>query len=62
NVEKDNLGYYQTAYGTYDAMFVQAIKALNDKLVTLKNENEFLRNEIQNIYSLLLNMEETKLK
>ena len=39
NVEKDNLGYYQTAYGTYDAMFVQAIKALSNKIEKLENEN-----------------------
>lgn len=53
NVELDNLGYYQTAYGTYDAMYVQAIKALNNKLESLEAENETLKNEIQKIYSLL---------
>ncbi len=31
-VEEDNLGYLQTAYGTYDAMTVEAIRALNDKI------------------------------
>ena len=31
-VQKDNLGYLQTAYGTYDAMTVEAIRALNDKI------------------------------
>jgi hypothetical protein len=32
NVKKDNLGYYQTPYGTYDHMYVEAIKALNKKI------------------------------
>ncbi len=31
-VQEDNLGYLQTAYGTYDAMTVEAIRALNDKI------------------------------
>lgn len=31
-VTKDNLGYYQTAYGDYDALYVQAIKALKQEL------------------------------
>ena len=26
-VNEDNLGYLQTAYGTYDAMYVEAIRA-----------------------------------
>jgi hypothetical protein len=29
-VEEDNLGYLQTAYGTYDAMYVECIRALVD--------------------------------
>lgn len=31
-VTKDRLGYYQTAYGDYDPIFVEAIKALASKL------------------------------
>lgn len=37
-VEEDKLGFLQTAYGTYDAMMVEAIRAL-------KQENEKLRME-----------------
>ena len=36
-VEEDNLGYLQTAYGTYDAMTVEAIRALNDKIEQQNN-------------------------
>ena len=35
-VTQDNLGYLQSAYGTYDAMLIEAIRAL-------KQENEILR-------------------
>ena len=31
-VEEDKLGYLQTAYGTYDAMTVEAIRALHSLL------------------------------
>jgi hypothetical protein len=35
-VETDKLGFLQTAYGTYDAMTVEAIRALNDKIAALE--------------------------
>jgi hypothetical protein len=35
-VEEDKLGYLQTAYGTYDAMTVEAIRALNEKIEKLE--------------------------
>ncbi|MDC7994207.1 tail fiber domain-containing protein [Altibacter sp. HG106] len=57
NVEKDNLGYYQTAYGTYDALYVQSIKALVGKIERLEAENDTLKEEIEQIYSLLKSME-----
>jgi hypothetical protein len=38
-VEEDKLGYLQTAYGTYDAMTVEAIRALHDKITALEAEN-----------------------
>jgi co-chaperonin GroES (HSP10) len=38
-VEEDKLGYLQTAYGTYDAMTVEAIRALNNKIAVLEKEN-----------------------
>ena len=37
-VSMDNLGYYQTAYGDYDPLFIQAIKELNSKIQTLETE------------------------
>ena len=44
-VEEDNLGYLQTAYGTYDPMMVEAIRALNEKIKFLENEIEKLRSD-----------------
>jgi hypothetical protein len=31
-VEEDNLGYLQTAYGTYDAMYVESMRALQEQI------------------------------
>jgi hypothetical protein len=52
-VEEDKLGYLQTAYGTYDAMMVEAIRALkmeNDELRNLSQvlgvENAAMKSEI----------------
>ena len=42
-VEEDHLGYLQTAYGTYGAMTVEAIRALNDKITTLEGETKVLK-------------------
>lgn len=42
-VEEDNLGYLQTGYGTYDAMTIEAIRALHDEIKELKKENETLK-------------------
>ncbi|MAY53185.1 MAG: hypothetical protein CMC75_07990 [Flavobacteriaceae bacterium] len=53
NVEKDNLGFYQTAYGTYDALYVQSIKALHQKIETLEQENTDLKNKIDEIHAML---------
>ena len=44
-VEEDNLGYLQTAYGTYDAMTVEAIRALNNKITALENLSRNLAEE-----------------
>ncbi|HLF65299.1 MAG TPA: tail fiber domain-containing protein [Saprospiraceae bacterium] len=48
-VEEDNLGYLQTAYGTYDPMMVEAIRALNDRIKFLEGENEELKSIIEEI-------------
>ena len=44
-VEEDNLGYLQTAYGTYDAMLVEAIRALNVRIEQLEGENKVLKDQ-----------------
>lgn len=41
-VMEDNIGYLQTAYGDYDAIFVQAIKALHRKIEVLEATNKVL--------------------
>jgi hypothetical protein len=47
-VEEDALGFLQTAYGTYDAMTVEAIRALNEKIEMQQEEIERLKTvEIQ---------------
>ncbi|WP_138432283.1 tail fiber domain-containing protein [Winogradskyella algicola] len=51
-VTKDNLGFYQTAYGDYDAVFVQAIKELNTKIETLEAENITLKQQLKKYESL----------
>ena len=59
NVAMDNLGYYQTSYGTYDAMYVQSIKALNSKIEHLEEENLELKEQIKKIYELLKTQQES---
>lgn len=44
-VSLDAQGFYQTAYGDYDALFVQALKEL-------KKENEVLKNKIEKLLQL----------
>ena len=50
-VKEDNLGYLQTAYGTYDAMTIEAIRALNDKITTQNKIIELQNNKIQTLES-----------
>lgn len=45
-VEADKLGYLQTAYGTYDPMMVEAMRALNNKIKTLETDNNALQTEL----------------
>lgn len=47
-VQEDKLGYLQTAYGTYDAMTVEAIRALYDKIEALEAENATLKVRLDN--------------
>ena len=47
------LGYLQTAYGTYDAMTVEAIRALNEKIAALELENDAQKKENEDLKSQL---------
>lgn len=46
-VKKDELGYLQTAYSTYDAMIVEAMRALNDKIAVLEAEKSVLQSKVK---------------
>lgn len=46
-VTEDNLSYYQTAYGDYDLIFVEAIKELKNQVDTLKEENIKLKEALK---------------
>lgn len=48
-VSEDKLGYLQTAYGTYDAMTVEAIRALHQIIEDLKAENIQLKAELSSL-------------
>jgi hypothetical protein len=50
-VSKDNLGYYQTAYGDYDPLFVQAFKEVNKKIEDSNTEKTNLQEEVQQLKS-----------
>ncbi len=51
-VTEDNLGYLQTAYGTYDAMTVEALRALNSKMEKLEAENAALQSQLNKMQQL----------
>ncbi len=51
-VKEDNLGYLQTAYGTYDAMTVEAIRALNDKIEQQNERIQFLESQASKVNQL----------
>ncbi|MTE25449.1 tail fiber domain-containing protein, partial [Winogradskyella ouciana] len=53
NVSMDNQGFYQTAYGTYDALYVQSIKALNSKIENLEQENMELKAKLDELYEMV---------
>lgn len=48
-VQEDNLGYLQTAYGTYDAMQIEALRALLNRIEKLENENALLKTQVSEI-------------
>ncbi|MEM9847564.1 MAG: tail fiber domain-containing protein, partial [Bacteroidota bacterium] len=51
-VSEDSKGYLQTSYGTYDAMYVEALRALNEKIEDLERENEILKAQIAKVNQL----------
>ena len=59
-VEEDNLGYLQTAYGTYDAMTVEAIRALHSSLRELGEEIGNLKLENAALQSKVKDLEENQ--
>ena len=46
-VTEDHHGFLQTPYGTYDAIQVEAIRALHKKIQRLKKERQELKNNIE---------------
>jgi len=44
-VTTDNEGYLQTSYGTYDAMYIEAIRALCEKIELLENRVKMLESD-----------------
>jgi hypothetical protein len=59
-VAEDNLGYLQTAYGTYDAMTVEAIRALYQKIENLEAEKNLLKTEVSSFQTQLSEMDQIK--
>ncbi len=48
-VTEDNTGYLQTAYGSFDAMTVAAIAALQEKVVQLQKRNANLKTHLEEV-------------
>lgn len=46
-VEEDAKGFLQTAYGTYDAMYVEAIRTLNIEIEDIQKENTELQKQME---------------
>ncbi len=61
-VTKDNLGFYQTSYGDYDPIFVEAIKALNNKIETLEKENKKLKKQLLKLKTLEEKLKDLELR
>jgi hypothetical protein len=57
HVTKDNQGFYQTAYGTYDAFYVEAIKELQTKFDDNDAAIEDLDERLKRVENMLLRSE-----
>lgn len=51
-VSKDGQGYYQTAYGTHDALFVQGLKEIKRKIQVEDDKMEAMETKINNLERL----------
>ncbi|MEM6697958.1 MAG: tail fiber domain-containing protein [Bacteroidota bacterium] len=51
-VSEDSKGYLQTSYGTYDAMYVEALRALNEQNENLKKRVEELEAQVARVNDL----------
>ncbi|MEM9528461.1 MAG: tail fiber domain-containing protein, partial [Bacteroidota bacterium] len=51
-VEEDAQGYLQTAYGTYDAMYVEAFRAQQRQIDALRAENQQLQQQVARIQAV----------
>ncbi|PKL36709.1 hypothetical protein CVV38_02285 [Candidatus Peregrinibacteria bacterium HGW-Peregrinibacteria-1] len=56
HVEEDGNGYLQTAYGTYDFMYVESIKALYEKFQSQQSELESLKAENEALKDMMMEM------
>ncbi|MEM1356898.1 MAG: tail fiber domain-containing protein, partial [Bacteroidota bacterium] len=56
-VEEDAEGYLQTAYGTYDAMYVEAFRAIMERVQKLETENQRLRKAETQVEARLAKLE-----
>ena len=58
-ITTDKLGFYQTAYGDYDAFFVEAIKELKKEIDRKDEKIKLLENRLYQIEKLLLQPKHT---
>lgn len=52
-VKTDGKGYLMAAYGDFDPMLVEAIKALNAKIERLQSERDGLQSRLEKIEAVL---------
>lgn len=59
-VSEDNLGYLQTSYGNFDAMQIEALRALLNRIEKLENENQELKTALSDIETIKAEIAELK--
>lgn len=60
-VSEDKSGYLQTAYGTYDYLYVEAIKALYDRIVDLEKEQNDTLSEKEEMFIQVLGEQQSQI-